>query len=139
MNGPSPTWLAQHSRWPVEDWWRAFARRGQVHHHDPFYGGSDSLHLSAHADACLDAPSPDPLVHVLPGRRRVVLVTGGLAHWQADLERLHAQLPSLGGRSWRVEVFDRTVGWLGEYRRSRDTGRWFTGKHSIHMQGNGQP
>ena len=31
--GPSPTWLAQHSRWPDEDWWRSFVRRGQVHHH----------------------------------------------------------------------------------------------------------
>lgn len=138
FNGPSPTWLAQRSRWPDEDWWRAFVRRGRLHHHDPFHGGSDPLHLAAHAGPCLDTPSADPLVQVYAAQRRVVLVTGGLAHWLADLERLHAQLPPLGDRSWRIEVFDRTVGWLGEYRRSRITGRWFTGKHTIHMQGNGQ-
>lgn len=138
FNGPSPTWLAQRSRWPDEDWWRAFVRRGRLHHHDPFYGGSDPLHLAAHAGPCLDIPSVDPLVQVYAAQRRVVLVTGGLAHWLADLERLHGQLPPLGDRSWRIEVFDRTVGWLGEYRRSRITHRWFTGKHTIHMQGNGQ-
>lgn len=136
FNGPSPTWLAQHSRWPDKDWWRAFVRRGQVHHHDPFYGGSDPLHLAAHAGPTPDTPSAQPLVQVLPAQRRVVLVTADLDHWLADLRVLETQLPPLGERSWRVEIFDRTVGWLGEYRRSRDTGRWFAGRHSIHLQGN---
>ena len=49
FDGPSPTWLGRHSRWKNEEWWRGFARRGQVHHYDPFYGGSDPLHLAAHA------------------------------------------------------------------------------------------
>lgn len=133
--GPSPTWLARHSRWADEDWWRAFARRGQVHHHDPFYGGTDSLHLAAHAGPPTDHPSTTALVNLLPEQRRVVLVTGGLDHWLADLRQLEARLPSLGDRSWRVEIFDRVTGYLGEYRLSRVTGRWFTGKHSIHLHG----
>ena len=134
--GPSPTWLGQHSRWPDEDWWRAFVRRGQEHHHDPFYGGTDPLHLTAHAGPPVDAGSSAPLVHLVPEQRRAVLVTGGLDHWLADLRQLEGRLPPLGERSWRVEVFDRLTGYLGEYRLSRVTGRWFTGRHSIHMRGN---
>lgn len=134
-HGPSPTWLARSSHWADEDWWRRFLRRGQVHRHDPFYGGSDALHLSVHSGREDSTPSTKPLVHVLPEHRRVALVTEGVVHWLADLDVLAAQLPSLDGRSWRVEVFDRSAGWLGEYRRSRVTGRWFRGKHSIHMHG----
>lgn len=133
--GPSPTWLARHSRWPDEDWWRSFVRRGQVHHHDPFYGGSDPLHLSIHHGPPTAQPSAKPLVRLIPEQRRAVLVTGGLDHWLADLHALEARLPPLGDRSWRVEVFDRRTGYLGEYRRSRVTGRWFTGRHAIHMRG----
>lgn len=133
--GPSPTWLAQHSRWPDEDWWRSFARRGQVHRHDPFYGGSDPLHLAAHACPPTVEPSANPLVHLVPQQPRAVLVTEGLDHWLADLHALEANLPPQGERSWRVELFDRCVGYLGEYRRSRVTGRWFLGKHSVHMRG----
>ena len=136
FNGPSPTWLAQHSRWPSEDWWRAFVRRGQVHHHDPFYGGSDPLHLSIHHGPPTAERSEDPLVHLIPEQRRVVLVTEGLNHWLADLHALEGRLPPIGDRSWRVEVFDRRTGYLGEYRRSRVSGRWLTGRHAIHMKGN---
>lgn len=137
--GPSPAWLAQHSRWPNDNWWRNFVRRGQVHRHDPFYGGTDPLHLAAHAGPPGDAPSAAPLTYIVVEQRRAVLVTGGLDHWLADLIRLQDQLPSVGERSWRVEVFDRATGYLGEYRRSRVTGRWFTGKHSIHLRGHSAP
>ena len=133
--GPSPTWLARHSSWPDEDWWRSFVRRGQAHHHDPFYGGSDTLHLSIHHGPPTAEPSEHPLVQLIPEQRRVVLVTEGLDHWLADLQALETRLPPLGDRSWRVEVFDRRTGYLGEYRRSRGTGRWFTGRHAIHMRG----
>ena len=48
----------------------------------------------------------------------------------AELQRDH---PS--GRSWRIDVICKQIGWLGTYRRSRVTGYWFAGKHSIHMAG----
>lgn len=135
MNGPSPTWLAKHSRWPDEDWWRCFVRRGCVHHHDPFYGGTDSLHLSVHTRREDQERSPTVVLPLVSDEGRAILVTEGLDHWLADLEAAGDQLPSRGDRSWRVDVFDRQVGWLGEFRRSRVSGRWFTGKHHIHMQG----
>ncbi len=61
FKGPSPTWLAENSMWPDEDWWRSFCRRGQVLHHDPFYGGCDSLHLSGHTGKEDQVPSPPPI------------------------------------------------------------------------------
>jgi hypothetical protein len=135
FNGPSPAWLAEHSMWPVEDWWRAFIRRGFHHHHDPFYGGTDSLHLSAHTGREDQEPSRDPIIHWDTKGWRCVLVSAGLKHWLADLDSLTPTLPSSGEHSWHVEVFDRKTGWLGMYRRSRVTGGWFNGKHSIHMLG----
>lgn len=135
LDGPSPTDLAKNSHWSDEEWWRAFVRRGAAHHHDPFYGGSDALHLSVHTGREDCVRSKDPVIHLDASGRRGVLVTEGLSHWLADLEALGHELPPLGDRSWRIEVFDRRVGFLGEYRQSRVTGRWFQGKHSIHQQG----
>lgn len=132
---PPPTELAKNSHWPDEAWWRAFIRRGAVHPHDPFYGGSNPLHLSSHTGREDSVPSESPVVHLEPSERRGVLVSEGLRHWLADLEVLGQTLPPVGNRSWRIEVFDRRVGFLGEYRQSRVTGRWFRGKHSIHEKG----
>lgn len=132
---PSPTWLAENSCWHDEDWWRAFVRRRWVNHYDPFYGGTDSLHLSNHTGRENQIPSERPLMEYSVAHRTGVLVTEGLNHWIADLEVLQDRLPPLKDRSWHVEVFDRRTGWLGTYRRSRVTGRWFLGKHSVHMMG----
>lgn len=135
MDGPSPTELAKNSHWPDEEWWRVFVRRGAVLHHDPFYGGSDALHLSGNTGREVRSRSKAPVTHFDAAERRGVLITEGLKHWLADLEALGQKLPTVGDRSWRIEVFDRRVGFLGEYRQSRVTGRWFRGKHSIHAQG----
>lgn len=43
--------------------------------------------------------------------------------------------PRPDGRSWRVDVVCEPIGWLGTYRRSRVTGRWFTGRHRDHLLG----
>lgn len=135
FQGPSPTWLARHSLWPHEEWWRRFVRRGRVHHHDPFYGGSDPLHLSIHTGREATTPSRTHVLHIDRKLSTCVLITDGIQHYLADLMVLHQRLPSLGDRSWRVEVFDRRAGWLGVFRRSRETGRWFVGQHSVHMMG----
>ena len=52
-----------------------------------------------------------------------------------DWRRAEKRLPATGERSWHVEVFDRQS-WV--VRHSRETSRWFQGKHSVHIQGNRQ-
>lgn len=134
--GPSPHWLATNSRyWQDEDWWRAFVRRGKVHSHDPFYGGTDSLHLGMHSGPPVSDSSGESVYARTTQPRHVLLVVGSVDHWLADLIELGKQLPSLPDRSWQVDVFDRQVGYLGRYRQSRETGLWFTGRHSVHMWG----
>ena len=133
---PSPAWLAEHSLWPDKQWWETFVRRGKKHRHDPFYGGNDPLHLAIHTGRDATSASRSPIVHIDKATRSVVLITEGVEHYLLDLDVLHSQLPSIGEHSWHMEVFDRRVGWLGNFRRSRETGRCFVGKHSIHMLGN---
>ena len=45
-------------------------------------------------------------------------------------------LPPLArGRSWRIPVTIAPIGYVGEFRKSRVTGRWLTGKHTAHVLG----
>lgn len=104
-------------------------------------GGSDPLHLTDHLESLLLMPGP-----------REVRLSGGIdtvsapnAHlllpdaygWYESLQRNGNKLPVRpDGRSWRVDVTSATLGYLGEFRRSRETGLWFAGRHSSHMLGN---
>jgi hypothetical protein len=134
----NPASQARGPFWPDEDWWRALKRRGRPYLHDPFYGGSNPLHLG-HSDAFGCALPSAPFRGFWDKEQRyAVLVVDGFASWRGELLAFAEQLPSLGERSWRVEVFDRVVGYLGLYRKSRVTGLWFVGKHSLHMRGNSQ-
>jgi hypothetical protein len=135
-DAPSPSWLAKHSKWNNENWWRNFIRPGRIQSHDPFFGGTDSLHLSAHTGREDQTPSLKPVVRWDPIDRHCILLTEGLGHWLADVDSLPKKLPSIGEHSWHVDVFDRKTGWLGLFRQSRLTDTWFTGKHSVHMLGN---
>lgn len=131
--------IARTSLYPDENWWRDFKRRGQTLRHDPFYGGSNPLHLG-HSDefgmAYVGDDDPQPILHSNPKDRRAVLIVSSINHWRRNLINMGGQLPKLGGHSWHVEVFDRQVGYLGLFRQSRVTGKWFMGKHSVHVQGN---
>ncbi|GAA4982423.1 hypothetical protein WHI96_12980 [Pseudonocardia tropica] len=54
-----------------------------------------------------DEPTPSR-----PGR--AVLLLDGCSGWYAELHRLGAELHDQpGGRSWRVDVLCRPLGWLG--------------------------
>lgn len=67
---------------------------------------------------------------------RAVFIAERYAAWYAQLHDVAATLvPRHDGRSWRVDVVVKPVGWLGTYRLSRLTGRWFAGPHSIHEWG----
>lgn len=78
---------------------------------------------------------PPTLLAGSPSSRRAVLTTPCMLGWYAVLAELGAALPGLGQSSWRVEVYVQPVGHLGTFRRSRDTGAWFTGRHSVHVAG----
>ena len=127
---------ASTSAYRDADWWHDFRRLGHPFRHDPFHGGTNALHLghSEWAWALGDA-TPDSL-HVDAARRHVVLITHDFTTWRGELVNAGRTLPPLADdRSWHVDVFDKRVGWLGSYRQSRVTGRWFAGKHSLHMAG----
>jgi hypothetical protein len=131
-----PAAMARKSLWQDEDWWRAFKRRGLDLQNAPFYGGSNPLHLG-HSETfgCRAEGAGEPELLVDKGRRKAVLMASGLDAWRADLQVAGLRLPGIGDRSWRVDVVDRRVGWLGEYRQRRETGVWFLGRHSVHIKG----
>lgn len=129
--------LARNSAFSDEGWWRAFRGRRRSTTPSPFGGGYNPLHLGRSDDFGLDeSPLEASQLYVQPSARAAVLIVSGLRSWRAELKRASQMLPALGERSWRVEVFDRQVGFLGLYRESRVTGRWFLGKHSVHLHGN---
>lgn len=78
------------------------------------------------------------LMHAQPDEpeREAALIIPRYAGWYASLTALGNQLPTRSdNRSWRVHVTSAPMGYLGEYRRSRVTGRWFSGPHHWHELG----
>lgn len=101
-------------------------------------GGSNSAHFGPVADSTdpiRDHGQAAVLAIVDEGRRRAIYVTGD-AGFSDDLVQRWSELPDVAPNNWRVEVFNRRLGYLGEYRRSRTTGRLHVGTHSVHMLGN---
>jgi hypothetical protein len=103
----------------------------------PLYGGTNPLHLGhSHFDFRSGTDIAPAALHLDPTTRQAVLVTRDFTTWREELATAGRGLPPLlDQRSWHVDVFDKRVGWLGTYRRSRVTGRWFAGSHSVHMVG----
>ncbi|WP_431796042.1 hypothetical protein [Microbacterium enclense] len=66
---------------------------------------------------------------------RAVYVHRHFGGWYAGLAGAATTLPP-SSRSWRVDVFVRSVGFLGTYRKSLTTGLWFSGRHRYHSVGN---
>jgi hypothetical protein len=67
--------------------------------------------------------------------RRAVYTSTSALGWYRGLAELGRDLPALGNASWRVEVYVQSIGFLGVYRRSRQTGLWFSGRHRFHTVG----
>lgn len=128
-----------HARDPLYhnvDWWKEFKRRSRPSGSDPFHGGSNPLHLGHSEWFGNDQPETDRAqLHFDTFARRAVLIVNQFGSWRRDLRMAEQRLPPVGERSWQVEVFDRQVGFLGLFRLSRVTGRWFQGKHRVHMLG----
>ena len=121
--------------WLDETWWRTFKRRKKAEHSNPYDGGSNPLHLGHSDEYGLTASTGDFRTFFEPSTRQAVLVVSKIESWRAELRTLSQQLPSLGSKPWHLEVFDRRIGFLGLFRQSRITHRWFQGKHSTHMAG----
>ncbi|WP_146084481.1 hypothetical protein [Rathayibacter sp. AY1C1] len=96
----------------------------------------DSLHLSSHLG---EGGTPDSSAYLAPvafEHRRAVFVTSAADAWYVDLKNRGDELPVIGVQSWKVDVFVKPIGYLGTYRRSMQTGLWFTGRHRYHAAGN---
>lgn len=102
--------------------------------------GTDSLHLKAHLQSLLLRPSRRP-ARLAGGSNgtsiwHTHLLLPDAYGWYEALQQKGGQLPARpDGRSWRVDVTSATLGYIGEFRKSRATGRWFAGKHASHMLG----
>ena len=110
-------------------------------------GGSDSMHLTHHIGSPLvfaDDHNPtylderwvdDKDPHAIP---RFWIVNDAYAGWYADFFHYFpssSQSRGPNGRSVRVDIFVKPVGWLGEFRQHRKTRLWFRGRASVHVWG----
>lgn len=68
--------------------------------------------------------------------RRAVYTSRSALGWYRGLVELGESLPVLRNASWRVDVYVQSIGFVGTYRRSRQTGLWFAGQHRFHLVGN---
>ncbi len=68
-------------------------------------------------------------------RHRGIFITGSRGFYE-DLATRWGELPDVAPNDWRIDVFNRRLGFLGTYRFSRATGRLFVGRHAVHMLGN---
>ncbi|WP_232819192.1 hypothetical protein [Homoserinimonas sp. OAct 916] len=117
-----------------EQWKRSHGAREREEH--PFAGGTDPFHLTGHTGQTIWADSSATIAVVSLEERRAVLLADNMAGWYLELGKLGAGLPDIGASSWYVDVFVKTVGYLGTYRKSRETGLWFSGRHRLHVAGN---
>lgn len=101
--------------------------------HDPYHGGTNPLHLG-HADPRRSNGEWGQMV-LAREREGALLFLDDCHGWYAALEHHAEGVPTRGERSWPVDVVVKPVGWLGTFRRCRDTGRWYQGKRSIHGVG----
>ncbi|MGI9468324.1 MAG: hypothetical protein ACR2OA_14485 [Rubripirellula sp.] len=129
-------------RFTDQKWWDDFHRRPPPAWHTPYHGGNNPLHLG-HSDfdpfgeinQSWNLPANLDL-HFDKDSHRSVLLVNHIGAWRDALVQAESRLPKIGDHSWYVDVLDRQFGLLGTFRKSRVTGRWFLGKHKIHMQGN---
>jgi hypothetical protein len=127
---------------PMPDEW---ANRRRSPEWDNVWGKDhDRLHLGDHPLSPIwtnHAPGAHMVSASADARPpRAVLTLSSYQGWYKRLHRLGAKLPVRpDGGSWQVDVIVRPLGWLGSYRRSGLTGRWFSGRHRWHELGTDTP
>ncbi len=124
----------ERSRPPIEvdrDWHDRVSQFGSYVETAPH-----STHLNTHCLGPLQGPGyRADLIIGDDEQRRAVLVTDSMVGWYRELARLGSRLPKHRGRAWRVDVVVRPAGYLGSFRRSWETGMWFSGEHRYHTLG----
>jgi hypothetical protein len=123
------------------DAWRRPVLAASYVEHNPATGGSDPLHLHHVVNGATD----DSVSHRTdlrpcdPGssrQPRAVFTTDNYAGWYRRLADRATELPTTpGGSGWRIDVVIEPIGFVGTYRRSRASGRWFNGQHRWHELG----
>lgn len=110
----SPAGLHLENHWSLSaggHWWGPMEQPSEG-------GASDEYDLRRTRDGAIDLILP-----TYRGWYRVLTRTGD------------ALPPQASGRSWRVSVTIAPIGYLGDFRRSRVSGRWFLGRHHAHSLG----
>lgn len=117
------------------DWWRS-AQQNEGVVSGPFFDtSSENLHLGHSMQFDGSEALRGEVLCTRPSERRAVLMLPYASGWYRQLLLHGRRLPDLGARSWHVEVVVKPLGHLGTFRRSRDTGMWFQGRHITHMVG----
>jgi hypothetical protein len=101
--------------------------------HSPY---GKHLENGDHASWPTHAPHTGSLTIVDAAQRAATYTSDTVSGWYRGLAELGVGLPPLTNASWRVDVYVRSIGFLGTYRRSRVTGLWFSGPHRFHFVGN---
>lgn len=138
---------------PAFTWWRVFGyhstgkwasgeladKLSGAREQAEFFG-NDELHLVGHFDEpeqVLRAPDSGSLAVLNlqePGSASLLL--GTYRGWYKLLGMAGLRMPKQrGDASWRVQVTIAPIGHVGQFRRSRETGRWFAGRHGAHILG----
>lgn len=101
-------------------------------------GGGNPPHLGSatdETDSICDEGHQSVLTITDRRKRRGIFVTGEKGFYE-DLTNRWRELPEVAPNNWRIDVFNRRLGFIGTYRLSRTTRRLHVGKHSTHMLGN---
>lgn len=107
-------------------------------------GGSNVMHIQSHYAVALadqgHGEKPQAWDDAHPPRRhldgdRAVIMLHRYLSWYRQWWALNHQARTNSGRSLRVDVVCKPIGWVGEYRRSTETGGWFRGPHRWHVLG----
>lgn len=104
-------------------------------------GGYDPLHLGGHVNnALLSSPQPDASKgeHFVADldQATAALILPSYQGWCRRLAEQGSKVTNSPTRDrWQIDVVARPIGWLGTYRLSPITGRWYACSHDVHLMG----
>ena len=134
LDDPEPSRITTQFLSAIPDARHSIQRFGhQTSRNEPPWG----LHLSRHFAAPLEVTEHGRTRVIAPGAadaHEAVLLTRTYGGWYRSLATSGLGVTPTG-RNWRINVVCEPLGWLGQYRRSRKSGLWFSGSHRWHSLG----